>query len=387
MKVLGGLSIVKDIDAKYPYGANIKNETDTEDGTPVIREIYGDVLMNLYKVMQLAGITPNGTDDNTDTQFQLVEGFKKFHNEINDVNHVLTLDTTVWTLPLNLNYLPDKFVCFAQVTDNYNPLQPYTFKGSDGPELPFSSQGFNASEQVLIVIDTTGVKAFSLEKLQEVADTVYTPLGSPIAFNDTDKMYYKEEGYLITDLPSSEDIQQLLRVFKSSGTLILNEVFLYNNKLLCIGFIPEDFSYYMLEIDVNNYSNIEETEIFTNDDNIDYMSYFYLDTDEKLYVTNKGNTNSGTNDYDISKYERDISGNFVFVSMTPIDSDFEKTTNAVIHNGFIYTFVGGYLRKYNLTTGVKTDVLYLPAVNGQLFRFNGEVYFTTGEVAKKWLLS
>jgi hypothetical protein len=73
--------------------------------------------------------------------------------------------------------------------------------------------------------------------------------------------------------------------------------------------------------------------------------------------------------------------------MSPIDVSFEKTTNAVIHNGFIYTFVNGYLKKYNLTTGIKTDVMYLPSVNGQLFRFNGEVYFTTGEIAKKWFLS
>jgi len=387
MKVIGDLSIEKDANSKYPFGANIKNETDTENGTPVIREIYGDVLMNLYKVMQLAGITPNNVEDNADTQFQLVEGFKKFSNEINDVNHVLTLTGTAWSLPLNLSILPNKFVCFAQVSDDYVSTETYTFKGNGVLELPFTSQGFNASEQVLIIIDTDGVKAFSLEKLQEVADTIYTPLGSPIAFNNTDKMYYKENAYLITDLPSSDEIQQLLRVFKTSGTLILNEVFLYNDKLLCIGFIPEDYSYYLLEIDVNNYSNIEERYVFTNDDNVDYESYFYLDTNEKLYVTNKGNANSGTNDYDISKYERNISGNFVFVSNTAIDTDFEKTTNAVIHNGFIYTFVSGYLRKYNLTTGIKTDVLYLPSVNGQLFRFNGEVYFTTGEVAKKWVLS
>ena len=122
-------------------------------------------------------------------QFQLVDAFKKFSNEINDVNHVLELNGNVWSLPLNLAILPNKFVCFAQVTDNYVSTESYTFKGTGTLEVPFNSTGFNASEQVLIVIESTGVKAFSLEKLQEVADAVYTPLGSPIAFIQNCQFY------------------------------------------------------------------------------------------------------------------------------------------------------------------------------------------------------
>lgn len=388
MKVLGGLPIEKDANLKYPFGANIKNETDTENGTPVVREIYGDVLMNLYRVMELAGITPNNVEDNADTQFQLVEAFKKFSNEINDINHVLTLNSTVWSLPLNLAILPNRFICFAQVSDNYVSTQTYTFKGIGDLELPFISQGFNASEQVLIVIDTDGVKAFSLNKLQEVADTVYTPLGSPIAFNDTDKMYYKEDGYLISDLPSSDDIQQKLRVFSSDGTLILQDVFIHNGKIICFCLIPDSKTYYIYDLLISDLNNITESGIFPNDEDFDYQPYSYLDENGVLFLSNKGNQNGSSEDGEFAKYVRNVSGIFTFVSIVELDfSFFEKTTNAVIHNGFIYTFVNGYLRKYNLTTGIKTDVLYLPAVNGQLFRFNGEVYFTTGEVAKKWVLS
>jgi len=47
MKVLGNLLVPKDSNSRYPFGSNIKNETDTEQGTPVVREIYGDPLMNL----------------------------------------------------------------------------------------------------------------------------------------------------------------------------------------------------------------------------------------------------------------------------------------------------------------------------------------------------
>ncbi len=389
MKVLGSLPIAKDTNVKYPFGSNIQNETDTIDGTPVVREIYGDPLMNLYKVMQLAGITPNGIEDNADTQFQLVEAFKKFSNEINDINHVLTLTGTVWSLPLNLSILPDKFVCFAQVTDNYVSTETYTFKGTGVLELPFSSQGFNASEQVLIVIDNSGVKAFSLEKLQEVADTVFTPLGSPLSFNDTDKMYYKEEGYLLSDLPSSDEIQQLIRVYEGEGSLILHDMFLQNNILVCFAsweIDPTLSTCVIYDIDINDFGDISANTIIGGATTAD-LPYVFMSTDGELFLTNENGYSA--DDYRISKFVRNplSSNHFEQVSVTPMDVTFEKTTNAVIHNGFIYTFVGGYLRKYNLTTGIKTDVLYLPSVNGQLFRFNGEVYFTTGEVAKKWLLS
>ena len=386
MKVLGGLPIVKDADVKYPFGANIKNETDTEDGTPVIREIYGDVLMNLYRVMQLAGITPNNVEDNANTQFQLVQAFKKFSNEINDINHVLTLTGNVWSLPLNLAILPNKFVCFAQVSDNYVSTETYTFKGIGVLELPFSSQGFNASDQVLIIIDTTGVKVFSLNKLQEVSETVYTPYGSPISFNNTDKMYYKQEGYLIKDNPSATEIQQKLRVYESQGTLILHEIFLLNNTFYCVGSFStsqNDSTYVIYNVNANNYDDIVANTSITAV--TDYMPLFFMGLDENIYITNE--MGFSVSDFKISKFTKNILGDYLFVSTVTLDSSFEKTTNTVIHNGFIYTFVNGYLRKYNLTTGVKTDVLYLPSVNGQLFIFNGEVYFTTGEVAKKWVLS
>jgi len=386
MKVLGNLLVAKDVDSKYPFNANIQNETDTIDGTPVVREIYGDILMNLYRVIQLAGITPNDIEDNADTQFQLVDAFKKFSNEINDVNHVLTLDGTKWTLPIKLSILPDGFVCFAKVTDNYVSTESYTFGGSDGPTLAFSSDGFKASEQVMIVIKSDGVVAFSLNKLQEVSDTVFTPLGSPISFNDTDKMYYKEEGYLMSDLPSSYELQQAIRVSLSDGSLVLNDVFLHNNLFICISFRPTSNEYVVCDVSLD-LSTITPNVTFANT-GTDFEPYFYLDTNGSLYGTNEANSDiTGTNDYDFWKLTRGVGNLFFLNSVFSIDATFIKTTNAAIENGFLYTFVAGQLNKFNLTTGIKTEIMFLPSVNGQLFRFNGEVYFTTGEVAKKWVLS
>ena len=62
MKVIEQLSVPKEVSSDFPFGAII-NETDTEDGTPVVREIYNDLLVNCYKILTLAGITPNGGED------------------------------------------------------------------------------------------------------------------------------------------------------------------------------------------------------------------------------------------------------------------------------------------------------------------------------------
>ena len=49
MRAIKQLAIPQNTDlVKFPNGT-ILNETDTEQGTPVIEEIYGDVLTNIYK--------------------------------------------------------------------------------------------------------------------------------------------------------------------------------------------------------------------------------------------------------------------------------------------------------------------------------------------------
>lgn len=386
MKVLGDLIVPKDNNAKYPFGSAIKNETETEQGTPVVRELYNDQLMNFYKILELVGITPTGTEDNNDTQYQLIEALKKLPNSLNDTEQVLTLTGTVWSIPFNLAYLPNKYFLIARASDNYSDTVTTTFKGSGVLELPFTSVGgFSSGDELLIIIDTTQVRAYSLSKLIETPNEIFTS-GTPLAFSDLNTLYYKEDGYLITDLPSSTDIQNAIRVFASNATINLNDVFIHNELLVCFCFNTSNNAYYLYDIDINNFSNITANAIFPNDADTDFNAYAYLDASGNLFLTNLGNGNDGFNDYEINKYTRNGSGIFQFVSTVSLDVSFEKTTNAVIKSNYLFTFVGGYLNKFNLSTGVKTEVMYIPSVNGQLFHLGGQVYFTTGEVAKKWTI-
>ena len=73
------------------------------------------------------------------------------------------------------------------------------------------------------------------------------------------------------------------------------------------------------------------------------------------------------------------------ISQNELDTSFIKTSNSVIKNGKLYTLVSGNLERYDLNTGVKEVVGEYLGVSGQIFSLNGEMYHTTGEVAKKWL--
>jgi len=53
--------IAKNTDTtKFP-DSTIKNEVDGDEGTPVVEEIYGDVLTNIYKLLRLSGVVKSVT--------------------------------------------------------------------------------------------------------------------------------------------------------------------------------------------------------------------------------------------------------------------------------------------------------------------------------------
>ena len=102
---------------KFPDG-QINNETDTQEGTPVVREIYGDVLTNIYKLMRDSGVTANGNEDSETDGYQLLEAFKKFSNELNDIRQLATVQGTNINLNFNIDFLPDNYVFIGLISEN-----------------------------------------------------------------------------------------------------------------------------------------------------------------------------------------------------------------------------------------------------------------------------
>ncbi len=386
MKVLGNLPIIKDSNSVYPFGAAIKNQTETEQGTPAIREIYNDVLMNNYKMLQLTGVTPSNEEDNNTNGYQIIEALKKLPNSLNDIEQILTLDGTVWTVPFDLQYLPNKYMFVARASEDYNPAITYTFKGLGVTELPFNPiNGFNATDELLVIIDTSGVRSYSLNKLTEASSIVYTGMGQVVTFNDLNTVYYYSNGWLFNDMPNSYDILNIVRLFASSVTLEIKDVFIHNNTIVCFCFEPSNSAYFIYDVDLVELTVSFNVEL-SNDTDTDYGPVAYMDENGDLWITNKGNLNGGASDNEVSKFVRNGSGIFTFNSTITLDVSFVKTTNAAIKSGFLYNYFEAYLNKYFLTTGALASSMYLPADIGQLMQLNGEIYYNSGEVAKRFVL-
>lgn len=378
MKVLGNLTVEKDSSVNYPFGANIQNETDTISGTPVVREIYGDVLMNIYKILELTNTIPTNTEDNDTTQYQLIEALKKLPNTLNDIEQVLNLSSGKWTVPLDLSILPNKYFFIARASDNY--VSGTTFKGSGALELPFSSSGFNASDELLVIIDSLGVRAYSLSKLSETPSFLNTIISTPIRYNNEDELYYFDSGKLYKNL-QVWDLQNSIRVDQSDGTLVLQNVFFMQGYAVCIVKNPTTVNYEFYYFDLLYLNTVMS---LTTDNgqtpSLDFLPEFYAD-DSYLYITNQGNISP--DDYYLNILFFDpILATINYFSDTTIDPSFVKTPNGAIVSNKLYILESGKLDYYNLSTFAKTTVGDFP-ISGHLFSYNNELYLNQNNIASK----
>lgn len=149
------------VNSTFPNGAII-DETSSTEGTAVVREIYNDILVNIYKILNIVGMTTNGVEDSEGTSYQLLAALQKFTNIQNDIENTLSLASTVWNLNLAIDLLPDKYFIFARAVGAYNSLSTYTFKGTSPTTYNFTSPtGFNSGDELLLILDHGGVRAYS----------------------------------------------------------------------------------------------------------------------------------------------------------------------------------------------------------------------------------
>lgn len=150
------------VNANYPDGSII-NETDSQPGTAVVEQVYNDLLVNIFKIIDLVLGGTNGVADNEATTYQLLAALQKLPNVQNDIEQTLTLASTTFTLSLDISRLPNKYFVFAKAVGAYNPAATYTFKGSTtSPTYSFTApNGFNSGDELLLILNQAGVKAYS----------------------------------------------------------------------------------------------------------------------------------------------------------------------------------------------------------------------------------
>lgn len=384
MKVIEQLSVPKEVSSDFPLGAII-NETDTEDGTPVVREIYNDLLVNCYKILTLAGITPNGGEDSETNGYQLVEAIRKLPNLLNDVEQTLSLSSTVWSVNFKFSLLPNKYVFFAKASENYNDTVTYTIKGSEtNPVYNFTSPtGFSANDELLIVLDTTGVKAYSLNSLTAEPTEIKTPFGTPIAYNNSSKVYYFENGYLLSDTPTSNTIESIIRTEQSDSSIIVLNAFILKGKLLLFCYSVANGNYFFYQFDMSNLSS-GTLVTYTIDDTDDFSPYCYTDG-TYVYLTNDANTES--DDFILRKLNYNETTAVITNNSTiTLENSFVKTTNVVMKSNALISLVEGVLNSFNLGASTKTELGVYNANSGNIFVHNSEYYHGVDVVATKWNL-
>lgn len=385
MKTISQLTIPKEVNSDFPYGAII-NETETNEGTPVIREIYNDLLSNVYKLLALAGINPNGNEDNETNGHQIIEAIRLLPNNLNDVQRTLSLSGTVFTVDMNLSLLPNDYVFIARAGDNYNASLLYTIKGNevDGVEYPFASpMGFKSGDDVLVILDQSIVRVISLTLAVSERTELTLPFGTPIAYNNTKLVYYLDGGILMTDSPLSINIQSYIRTQESDSSVLVLNAFVLKGKLLCFCFSATDSEYYFYEFDLTDLSAGQRL-LYVIDNSNDYKPYCYSDGNY-VFLTNDANTSSSDFLLRRLKYNANtgtISNNSTFT----LENTFVKTTNVVMKSDALISFIGGSLVSFALGTPTKTLIGVFTGNSGNIFVHNRAFYYSVGQVAVKWTL-
>lgn len=374
MRVLRQLGVAQDGDlSKFPDG-QIQNEDDSNgtEGTPVVRELYGDIITNIYAIMRDAGIVANGSEDSEIVGHQLLNAFKQFSNATNDIEQVISISGTDVTIPLDLSVLPDKFVFIGKLSDDLTSGVSYTVNSTLNLTV---SKTINASANVVCILDISGVRIVDLSDLDGSETTIHTPLGAPLSFNDTDTVYYLSQGVLMTDTPTSYNIQDTIRTSSGEATAIVTDAIVFNGKLIVsyvYGALLDNAR--IATIDLSNLNSVENDNVRS----LELSQYMYCDG-SFVYFTNY----LDGNDYTIEK--NTFSGTaFNLVSSFDIDTNFVKTTNVFVKNDNVYTFLNGNLIAYPLSGGSSTSVGNYPSTNGVVFAQNGNIYYSNGNFASKW---
>ncbi len=386
MRTIGQQAIPKETDlAKFP-DSTIVNQTPSIPGTPVVREIYGDILVNHYKLLRDRKINPNGLEDNELNGHQILQAWKRIVNEIVDVEQVLNLAGSTWNINVDLDLLPNKTVVFAKASQPYNDALNYTFKGSGaGPVYNLISTGFSGGDEVMIIIDAALVRVINLSSAVTPASSsqVFSVFGSPISYSDSfNKIWYQEQGKIFSDLPEIYDLQTPIQDDLGDAFQLI-DVFNVNNNFVC--FVKLGNKYFFYKYAPGNFNAPVQMTCngFDMLDNAgqDYNLHAFFDS-AFLHISNRGQAGD---DREFIRCRFDFDTNeVVFVSDYALEGNFVKTTNAVAEQNAIVTFVSGELKAYKYDGSVAVDLGKFNSYVGLLFKIKADPYYTNGEVAKKW---
>lgn len=385
MRTLKNLPVPQDgNDNLFPYG-QIKNQTATETGTPVVREIYGDILTNIYKIIRDSGIEFNQLEDSETNGYQLLKALKVFANEINDLSQVITVGSNTLEVNFDFDNLPNDYIFIAKPSDSIskNTLYEFTGTGNSGKTMTASIY-IPANSLILVTLKESTIEIELLKGSAIDLGLISTPYDGVLSFNSTDETYYLFNERLMTNKPISENIGQAVRVYSSNNDFIVVDAVVHKDKLIAMSKNVNDVVYYFYVFNLTDLTTpVQRMEWLGQDGSTDFNPLLYAD-DDFLYLSNSGN--SDANDYKLHRKQFDPTDNSLSAGITVItlNSNFQATSNAYIQNDSIFTLVNGNLYEYPFTGGTQNFVKFFNNLIGQVFIQNGNVYYTAGETAVLW---
>ena len=134
-------------DPNYLYG-RIKNNTGSDDGTPVNERVYGDVHQFFAKLISLAGITPNDLPDNELNGYQTIDALINLASK-NDYLQTLGSVSGVLNIGVKIGLMQVNEILICKASSDFTTET--TIKGIDNVINAISvNSNFKANDYLLL---------------------------------------------------------------------------------------------------------------------------------------------------------------------------------------------------------------------------------------------
>jgi hypothetical protein len=140
--------------SNYPDG-RVKDNTGTGNGTPVDRNVYGDLHSNISRLMREYGIVPSGLPDNETNGYQIIQALSALASK-NDFIYALTTSAGVLNIDIKLsNMKTNEFLICRASADKTTET---AIKGIGATTFAVLYSGsFKANEYVRLIKTVAGV--------------------------------------------------------------------------------------------------------------------------------------------------------------------------------------------------------------------------------------
>ncbi len=233
MRKLENIANTDPPDSDYLKG-RIRNKTGSQDGTPVIEQLYGDIVEAIHKLAAISGITENDLPDNETNSHQVLEAFGKSLNSVDDFKYenLLLQEIKKDTDDINLVGLATlnetDFAIALTDSSNNSYLKTYRFNGSSfevigsifdlgGSQFVRDIATLNSTDIALLI---TGIGG-ELLKTYRFDGVNWALVGSELSLGSSTTNRYTITGISSTDIAlaiSNNTPNEVLKTYRFNGS-------------------------------------------------------------------------------------------------------------------------------------------------------------------------